>query len=75
MQALLWNRENLNEVREFVGITYMKFNESLSPALKIYNVIDMQWAFIPDGFYIMKGIKGECYPCSPEIFDSTYDVV
>jgi hypothetical protein len=25
--------------------------------------------------YIIKGIKGEIYPCKPDIFDATYDVV
>ena len=25
--------------------------------------------------YIIKGINGEVYPCKPEIFDKTYDLV
>ena len=27
------------------------------------------------GDYIIKGIKGEIYPCKPEIFEATYEVV
>jgi hypothetical protein len=27
------------------------------------------------GDYIIKGINGECYPCKPDIFIKTYDVV
>lgn len=27
------------------------------------------------GDYIIKGIKGEFYPCQPDIFDATYDPV
>ena len=27
------------------------------------------------GDWIIKGIKGECYPCKPDIFDMTYDKV
>lgn len=27
------------------------------------------------GDYIIKGVKGEIYPCKPDIFRSTYDVV
>lgn len=27
------------------------------------------------GDYIIKGIKGEIYPCKPDIFEATYDVV
>lgn len=27
------------------------------------------------GDYIIKGVKGECYPCNPEIFKLTYEEV
>ena len=27
------------------------------------------------GDWIIKGIQGECYPCKPDIFEATYDVV
>jgi len=27
------------------------------------------------GDYIIKGVKGEIYPCKPDIFEMTYDVV
>ena len=27
------------------------------------------------GDYIIKGVKGEVYPCKPDIFDMTYEVV
>lgn len=27
------------------------------------------------GDYIIKGIKGECYPCKPDIFEMTYEPV
>jgi hypothetical protein len=27
------------------------------------------------GDYIIRGVKGEFYPCKPEIFEATYEVV
>lgn len=27
------------------------------------------------GDYIIEGIKGEYYPCKPDIFEATYDIV
>ncbi len=27
------------------------------------------------GDYIIKGVKGEFYPCKPDIFDATYEIV
>ena len=30
---------------------------------------------VSDGDYIIKGIQGEFYPCKPEIFEQTYEIV
>lgn len=30
---------------------------------------------ISDGDYVIKGIKGELYPCKPDIFEMTYERV
>ncbi len=30
---------------------------------------------VPDGYIIIRGIKGEYYPCDPEVFDSSYDII
>ena len=28
-----------------------------------------------EGDFIIKGVKGECYPCKPDIFELTYEAV
>lgn len=30
---------------------------------------------VSDGDYIIKGVKGELYPCKPDIFEEAYEVV
>lgn len=30
---------------------------------------------VSDGDYIIKGVKGEFYPCKPDIFEQTYERV
>lgn len=30
---------------------------------------------VTEGDYIIKGVKGEFYPCKPEIFEQTYESV
>lgn len=30
---------------------------------------------VSDGDYIIKGVKGEFYPCKPDIFEQTYEIV
>lgn len=31
------------------------------------------WIFATSGDYIIKGIKGELYPCKPDIFEASYE--
>lgn len=26
-----------------------------------------------EGDYVVKGVRGECYPCKPDIFEETYE--
>lgn len=30
---------------------------------------------VSDGDYVIKGVRGECYPCKPDIFEQTYEEV
>jgi hypothetical protein len=31
--------------------------------------------FVNDGDWVIRGVKGEFYPCKPDIFEATYDAV
>ena len=33
------------------------------------------WMRVTAGDYIIKGVRGEFYPCKPDIFELTYEVV
>lgn len=39
--------------------------------LKIYT--DEGWMYANIGDWIIKGIKGEFYPCKPDVFEETYE--
>jgi hypothetical protein len=72
IEAVQWNGQNYAELREFVG-------ESLSAQWGVggYCFIDtlegrMNAAV---GDWIIRGVKGEFYPCKPDIFEQTYEAV
>lgn len=44
-------------------------------ALKIYNESGGCWVRCPLGHYIIRGVNGEFYPCDPEIFEKTYEII
>ena len=43
--------------------------------LEIWNSDIRDWVQCPMFFWIIRGIKGELYPISPEIFDRSYEVL
>lgn len=71
IEAVQWNGANLAECKEFCDEEIMhcpKMNKLLISTLEG----DM-YADIND--YIIKGVKGEFYPCKPDVFESTYEEV
>lgn len=61
--------EKAQEVREFVGKFLFRYKEGFVIAT---SEGEMQ---VSKDDYIIKGIKGEFYPCKPDIFEMTYDIV
>lgn len=46
------------------------------------NLVDKYWVstlegalMVSEGDWIITGVKGEHYPCKPDIFEATYDLV
>ncbi len=69
IEAVEWTGDNYKECSDFIGDN---FNNTLNyPNIKTLEG-DMR---VSKGDYIIKGIKGEFYPCKPDIFKQTYDEV
>lgn len=82
IEAIQYNGLNLEEIEKFtngncrieVYVAGYKAN-AVPPAAKveIYTLEGIMQASIND--YIIKGVKGEFYPCKPDIFEQTYEEV
>ena len=76
-----WTGDNLKEVILFTGRhessedwSWEEFEHIVKVAgLKIFTLEGSHKATIGD--LIIKGVHGECYPCKPDIFAKTYDVL
>lgn len=73
VQAILWDGLDFDEVREFCKPEYCTINQH--GILDVYNTSDTQWIRINQGHYIIKGIKGELYPCAPDVLHETYEIL
>ena len=81
IEAIEWTGKNLKEIIDFTGqhpsVSHLSWSEYeklvADKGLKIFTLEGSHMATIGD--YIIKGVKGECYPCKPDIFEQTYDPV
>jgi len=74
IDAVLWTGENADEIRSFTGngaISIQYLDEP--PTLHVHTLEGAMKANAGD--YIIKGVKGEFYPCKPDIFEATYEKV
>ena len=71
IEAVQFNGRNSADIHEFCG------DKVREPVGKDYLEIEtLEGIHIASpGDYIIKGIKGEFYPCKPDIFEKTYELV
>ena len=70
VDAVQWNGENLNEVKELGGSR--EFRVGPKKSLFIHTMEGIMEGSVGD--FIIRGVKGELYPCKPDIFDATYEL-
>ena len=71
IEAVQWTGDNIDELFKLEDF---KLNYTLvNGILGVYSLEGVMWASVGD--YIIKGIKGEFYPCKPDIFKETYEEV
>lgn len=61
----------LKKKQAYPMVTVSPFTGMMNPI-----IITLEGAMrVSDGDYIIKGVKGEYYPCKPDIFEQTYEEV
>lgn len=68
IEAVQYTGHNTKEIKEFCPNCSLLFDDLIIPTLE-----GRMRASIND--YIIKGVDGEFYPCKPDIFEKTYDIV
>ena len=74
IEFIKWDGENLEEVKNFVGDSYIGGgNDGYDKKLVISTLQGDSLASVGD--LIIKGENGDFYPCNPEVFEKWYEVV
>lgn len=69
IEAIKWDGTNVDEIKEFTNGDSYVFNNCLFIRTLEGTMNANQ------GDYIIRGVKGEFYPCKPDIFKKTYEEV
>lgn len=79
IEAIQFNEKNFSEIYEFSsgkaqqGIAY-EGNIPIETNYIDINTLEGVMTAVK-GDYIIKGVKGEFYPCKPDIFELTYEKI
>lgn len=75
IQAMRWTGENYQDIRDFTrradGFSAVVYRDG--DVITIQTLEGNMSAAI--GHWIICGVKGEFYPCRPDIFEATYEPV
>lgn len=79
IKAVQWNGENIGEIMEFCGesvcISQLVYDINAKPINNL-EIKTLEGTMMADlGDFIIQGVKGEFYPCKPDIFEKTYELV
>lgn len=69
IEAIRFVGSNYEEIREFIGKNTLCSDLSIVIPTLEGDIVAQK------GDYIIKGVHGEFYPCKPDIFNETYEVV
>lgn len=81
IECVKWDGKNCEEIESFckdctILLDTHAYDAGVAPprwSLTIHTLEGNHLAL--EGDYIIKGVNGEFYPCKPDIFEKTYDIV
>ena len=74
IEAIQYNGMNITEIESFVGAKLPTVWLSVEDTQLVIPTLEGDMK-VSKGDYVIKGIKGEFYPCKPDVFKSTYNAV
>lgn len=80
VEAKHWTGENLEELEEFTGWRFRPVDEADrrdDPKItaEVFDELHSTWVGVKNDQVIIRGVKGEFYPCDYGVMLTTYNVV
>jgi hypothetical protein len=78
IEAVQFDGLNPTEIKDFVGenCEVEIYDNGVTPPVARIVIHTLEGDMeVSNGDYVIKGVKGEFYPCKPDIFEQTYEFV
>jgi hypothetical protein len=81
VDAVQWTGDNLDEIYEFAGCENFDMLDEQDRAncddpeatASVFDKLHSTWVLVYTGQWVIRGIKGEFYPCADDVFRETYE--
>ena len=76
IEAVQFDGLNPTEIKDFVGenCEVEIYDNKVTPPIANITIHTLEGDMeVSNGDYVIKGVKGEFYPCKPDIFEQTYE--
>jgi len=74
VEAVQWTGSNINELWDVFSVLNVTATTEKNPDWLIIATLEGDMR-ADVGDWIIQGVKGELYPCKPDIFDATYEAL
>jgi len=78
--AVQWTGDNVAELVEFTRLKFETINpldraEKPDVTAQVYDELHSTWVGVKTGQWVLRGVRGEFYPCDADVLAETYDEV
>jgi hypothetical protein len=80
VEAVRWTSDNAAELQAFAGQHFDTIDppdrgDDPDADARIFDVTHSTWLPLHRGEWLIKGVRGEFYPCADDVFQATYERV
>lgn len=72
IEAIQFTYSNIDECKNFVGKYWIEEESNVGTVGFFIKTLEGNSYLLSDNDWIIKGVKGEFYPCKPDVFETTY---
>lgn len=82
VEAVLFTGDNSLEIEQWSNGHFSeipeedrKYSDDPEATAEVYDILHSTWILVKPGQWLIKGVKGEFYPCDAETFEWKYEEV